>query len=165
MNLENITFQNIEHEVIANYPKSNKKTKVKVLQTFGEWEGFTGKKYVGDWFTNNEMYNSKESCEVGERFTLYRQGKDGSLYVVGEFKPVYSYYVEGDEHVDTMGWKGEFHLGGTDYEWEGRCVWEISNIISMCDALLDKQEGGFLWKAKQFTRGELESNGAKLCQQ
>jgi len=137
MSVDHITFKNTEFEVIANYPKSLKKTKVKVLQTFGEWEGFTGRRYIGDWFTNIELHNSKSSCEVGEKFTLYSKGKDGSLLWKGEFKPVHSYRVEGDEHVDTMSWKGVFEFMGADYEWEGRCVWEISTLVSDWQSYID----------------------------
>ena len=141
MSVDHITFKNTEFEVIANYPKSLKKTKVKVLQTFGEWEGFTGRRYIGDWFTNIELHNSKSSCEVGEKFTLYTKGKDGSLLWKGEFKPVHSYRVEGDEHVDTMSWKGVFEFMGADYEWKGRCVWEISTIVSDWQSYIDTAHG------------------------
>ena len=179
MSIDDITFENTEFEVIANYPKSNKKVRVKVLQTFGEWEGCTGRKYIGDWFTNNEMYSSKAACEVGEKFTLYDQGIDGSLNAKGEFKPVRSYRVEGDEHVDTMSWKGVFEFMGADYEWEGRCVWEISTLISSWQSYIDnawpyeaggpeRDENGKprgVSRMKEAAKESLEKCGATLLRQ
>ena len=78
---------------------------------------------------------------MGEKFTLYSQGHDGSLRVNGEFEPVHSYRVEGGEHVDTMSWEGVFEFMGADYWWEGRCVWEISTLISDWQSYIDTAWG------------------------
>ena len=103
----------------------------KATHTLGEWENRAGK-FIGEMYVNGENPFAHKSClDVGGTFNLYHHGKgDELMYMVGEFKPVYSYYMEGDESVDTMSWKGFFQFMGKMYSWEGKCVWEMSQHIS-----------------------------------
>ena len=103
----------------------------KATHTLGEWENKAGK-FIGEMYVNGENPFAHESClDVDGTFNLYHKGNDDELmHMVGEFKPVYSYYMEGDESVDTMSWKGFFQFMGKMYSWEGKCVWEISQHIS-----------------------------------
>jgi hypothetical protein len=103
----------------------------KARHTLGEWENKSGK-FIGEMYVNGENPFAHESClDVGGKFNLYHKGNgDELLHMVCEFKPVYSYYMEGDESVDTMSWKGFFQFMGKMYSWQGECVWEISQHIS-----------------------------------
>ena len=105
----------------------------KATHTLGEWENKAGK-FIGEMYVNGGNPFAHESClDVGGKFSLYHHGNDDELlHMVGEFKPVYSYYMAGDESVDTLSWKGFFQFMGKMYSWEGRCVWEISQHISDC---------------------------------
>jgi hypothetical protein len=140
-----MTFTNTTVKTVGKYPSNNasdgsmrfadKYAPCKALHTLGEWENKAGK-FKGEMFVNGEDPFAHENClDVGGKFKLIHHGEGerwtADLFqMIGEFKPVYSYYMEGDESVDTMSWEGKFMMFGVLYSWKGECVWTLSQFIS-----------------------------------
>ena len=140
-----MTFTNTTVKTVGKYPSNNAKdgsmrfhdkyAPCKALHTLGEWENKAGK-FIGEMYVNGEDPFAHENClDVGGKFKLIHHGEGekwtADLFrMIGEFKPVYSYYMEGDESVDTMSWEGTFTMFGVLYTWKGECVWTLSQFIS-----------------------------------
>lgn len=134
---DQIEFNNTTFHIIAPYPSSRRRGKVRMLRTIGEWESPSGRQYIGEWLTKDNPYSSTYSCLAQEGFKLYAKLADGAFEQVGKFEPVHSHREEGGECVPVMSWRGEFTFRGSRFKWEGSCVWELSTLISDWEGELD----------------------------